>query len=162
MASNGEGGEQNVMYAEVIITYYNRETIRYGKAARQSTYRYKPFFFYSHNFSVRSLSLSPMRSFGERVMVMAEKKKNCCLAICPEKCLWVVCCKQKSVDYSVYPFLFRGNKRTSGINELPSSVDLKRAGFLFSSLSEVKTVNWWVVCLSAMFDDDGEEEEIIM
>lgn len=50
-----------------------------------------------------------MRSFGERVMVMAEgtrkkqkqTKKSGCVAICPEKYLWMVCCKQKSINYTV-------------------------------------------------------------
>lgn len=89
MASDGKGGQQNVMVcrSHIIVYYGNRETIRYGKAARQSTYRYKPFFF-SCNFSVKSLSLNPKRSFGERVMVMAEKRKKYfsgCLAVCPEK-----------------------------------------------------------------------------
>lgn len=38
-----KGESEMSWYAEVILSYY-RETIRYGKAARQSTYRKKPFF----------------------------------------------------------------------------------------------------------------------
>ena len=152
-------------YAEVILSHIIIE-----KQSDMERRHGSPRIVTSHSFFILTTSQSglchwvPWGASGERVMVMAEKKRNCCLAICPEKCLWVVCCKQKSVDYSVYPFLFRGNKRTSGINEFTVECWLKKGRFfLFASLWEVKTVNWWVVCLSAMFDDDdGEEEEIIM
>lgn len=77
-------------YAEVIS--YNRETIRYGKAAWQSTYRYKPFFF-SQNFSVVFITESHEELWGKSD-VMAGKKK-------PEKCLWIVWCKQSPL---VTPF----------------------------------------------------------
>lgn len=71
-------GKQNAMVcrSHIILYYGNKETIRYGKAARQSTCRYKPFFFFSQNFEVKSLSLSPVKGFWEKVMVLAGKKKD--------------------------------------------------------------------------------------
>lgn len=55
----------------------NRETIRYGKAARQSMYHYKPFFFFfPHNFKV-FITESHEEVWGKQLFVMAEgKRKN--------------------------------------------------------------------------------------
>lgn len=68
-------GKQNAMVcrSHIILYYGNRETIRYGKAARQSTCRYKPFFF-SQNFEVFITESHEGLFFWERVMVLAGKK----------------------------------------------------------------------------------------
>lgn len=52
MASDGEGGGESEMswYAEVILSHIIIEKQSYGKAARQSTYRCKPFFFFLTTF----------------------------------------------------------------------------------------------------------------
>lgn len=70
-------GKQNAMVcrSHIILYYGNKETIRYGKAARQSTCRYKPFFF-SQNFEVKSLSLSPIKGFLGKSDGSGWKKKK--------------------------------------------------------------------------------------
>lgn len=104
--ADGGGAKCHGMQKSFIV-YYNRETIRYGKAARQSTYRYKPFFS-SHNASVVFITESHEELWGKSdVMAGGEKKKkrkrNIRLLgyLSRKKCLWVVCCKQKSIDYTI-------------------------------------------------------------
>lgn len=151
-----KGAEQNVMVCRShIIIYYNRETIRYGKVARQSTYHHKPFFFFPLTISQSSLSQSSMKSFGERVMVMAEgtrkkqkqtKNQAAWLFVQKNTCGWYVASKSPSITPFKLIHSSLGKKHTSGINESPLEfdVDLKRGVFLFYPTllpREVKTVN---------------------
>ena len=90
MASDGRWGRAKCHgMQKSFIVYYNRETIRYGKAARQSTYRYKPFFS-SHNASVVFITVSHEDLWGKSFVVGGGQKKkkkeiSGCSAICPEK-----------------------------------------------------------------------------
>lgn len=73
--ADGGGAKCHGMQKSFIV-YYNRETIRYGKAARQSTYRYKPFFS-SHNASVVFITESHEELWGKSdVMAGGEKRKK--------------------------------------------------------------------------------------
>lgn len=114
MASDGEGESEMSWYAEVILSHIIIE-----KQSDMERRHGSPRIVTSLSFIQ---SLSPVRSFEERLMVMAEKNKNLRVrsAICPEKNACVmVCCKQKSTNDIVEVDPFRKIKRTSGINELP-------------------------------------------
>lgn len=152
--ADGGGAKCHGMQKSFIV-YYNRETIRYGKAARQSTYRYKPFFS-SHNASVVFITESHEELWGKSdVMAGGEKKKkekeiSGCSAICPEKnaCGWYVASKSPSITPFKRIHSCSGGRETH-LQKLMShcrgyEVDLKRGGSLFSPtqlLRGVKTVN---------------------
>lgn len=90
-----KGESEMSWYAEVILSHIIIEKQSDMERRHGSPHIITSLFF--HNCSVKSLSLSPMRSFGKKVM--AEKKSQ--PALLPEKCLWMVGCKQKSFDYTV-------------------------------------------------------------
>lgn len=117
MASNGKEGGKSEMswYAEVILSYIIIEKQSDMERRHGSPHIvYKPFFF-SHNSSVVFITESHEEFWGKSDGYGWKKKKkeeiSGCSAICPEKCLWMVCCKQKSISYTIYPFLFRGGKK---------------------------------------------------
>lgn len=168
------GEERNVMVCRSHLSYIIIE-----KQSDMERRHGSPRIVTSHSFLLTtlqsSLSPSPMRSFGERVMLWLggkkrkkEKEISGCSAICPEKnaCGWYVASKSPSITPFKRIHSCSGGRETH-LQKLMShcrgyEVDLKRGGSLFSPtqlLRGVKTVNWWVVCLSAMSGGDGEEEE---
>lgn len=151
-----KGAEQNVMVCRShIIIYYNRETIRYGKVARQSTYHHKPFFFFSsNNFSVVFITefheelwgKSDVMAEGTRKKQKQTKNQAAWLFVQKNTCGWYVASKSPSITPFKLIHSSLGKKHTSGINESPLEfdVDLKRGVFLFYPTllpREVKTVN---------------------
>lgn len=154
-----KGESEMSWYAEVILSYIIIEKQsdmerRHGSPHIVTSHS---FFFFSLTTSQSSLSPSPVRSFGERVMVMAgEKKKKkkkkkyqaARLFVQKNACGWYVASKGPSVTPFKWIHCCSGGekKRTSGNNEslLGYEVDLKRGSFLFSPtqlLRQVKTVN---------------------
>lgn len=89
MASNGKGEERNVSwYAEHIVIYHGtRITIRYGKAAGQSTYRLQAILFPPIiTFQSRLYHRGLLGTLWKERWFMAGKNYTAdCSAICPEK-----------------------------------------------------------------------------
>lgn len=143
-------------YAEVILSYIIIE-----KQSDMERWHGSPHIITSHSFffpltiSQSSLSQSSMKSFGERVMVMAEgtrkkqkqtKNQAAWLFVQKNTCGWYVASKSPSITPFKLIHSSLGKKHTSGINESPLEfdVDLKRGVFLFYPTllpREVKTVN---------------------